>query len=61
MLPEAGMNGQQHDIRLVIGGNRGIDLALVEAQLGKPEVALVMAAQSPGDTALKGNDDEQKP
>ena len=47
MLPEAGMNGQQHDIRLVIGGNRGIGLALVEAQLGKPDVTLVIATHRP--------------
>ena len=42
-----GQNGQPHSHRLVIGGNRGIGLALVEAQLGKPDVSTVIATHRP--------------
>lgn len=43
MPHSAGLNGQASGLRLVIGGNRGIGLALVEAQLGRPEVSRVIA------------------
>jgi len=47
MSHDAGRNGQPSGLRLVIGGNRGIGLALVEAQLGKPEVSGVIATHRP--------------
>jgi len=42
-----GFNGRPQSIRLVIGGNRGIGLALVTAQLNKPEVSRVIATHRP--------------
>jgi len=36
-----------HSLRLVIGGNRGIGLALVEAQLDRPDVSRVIATHRP--------------
>lgn len=47
MPHSAGLNGQLSGLRLVIGGNRGIGLALVEAQLGRPEVSRVIATHRP--------------
>jgi NAD(P)-dependent dehydrogenase (short-subunit alcohol dehydrogenase family) len=41
------LNGHPQSIRLVIGGNRGIGLALVEAQLDKPDVSRVIATHRP--------------
>lgn len=41
------LNGQSHGLRLVIGGNRGIGLALVEAQLGRSDIAKVIATHRP--------------
>jgi len=43
----AGLNGLPHNHRLVIGGNRGIGLALVKAQLGRPDVSRVIATHRP--------------
>lgn len=42
-LPEHGQNG----VRMVVGGNRGIGLALVTAQLANPEVNQVIATYRP--------------
>jgi len=36
-----------HSLRLVIGGNRGIGLALVKAQLDRPDVSRVIATHRP--------------
>lgn len=47
MPPDAGFEAQPQNLRLVIGGNRGIGLALVEAQLEKPEVSRVIATHRP--------------
>jgi len=41
------MNGQPRSLRLVIGGNRGIGLALVKAQLERPAVSTVIATHRP--------------
>jgi len=42
-----GMNGHPRSLRLVIGGSRGIGLALVKAQLERPEVSTVIATHRP--------------
>ena len=47
MQHSSSLNGQPHSHRLVIGGNRGIGLALVEAQLDKPEISTVIATHRP--------------
>jgi len=47
MPPSNGINGHPHSLRLVIGGNRGIGLALVKAQLERPEVSTVIATHRP--------------
>ena len=47
MPHSAALNGHPQSIRLVIGGNRGIGLALVEAQLDKPDVSRVIATHRP--------------
>ena len=47
MPPDAGFEAQPQNLRLVIGGNRGIGLALVEAQLEKPAVSRVIATHRP--------------
>lgn len=39
--------GQPQGLRLVVGGNRGIGLALVEAQLGRSDVSKVIATHRP--------------
>lgn len=41
------VNVKQNRQRLVIGGNRGIGLALVEAQLERPDIANVIATHRP--------------
>jgi len=38
----------QNGVRMVIGGNRGIGLALTRAQLGDPRVSRVIATHRPG-------------
>jgi NAD(P)-dependent dehydrogenase (short-subunit alcohol dehydrogenase family) len=43
MPPETTLNGKTVSTRLVIGGNRGIGLALVKAQLGRADVSKVIA------------------
>jgi NAD(P)-dependent dehydrogenase (short-subunit alcohol dehydrogenase family) len=40
-------NVESTGLRLVVGGNRGIGLALVEAQLGRPQVSKVIATHRP--------------
>jgi len=47
MPPETTLNGKTADNRLVIGGNRGIGLALVQAQLGRPDISRVIATHRP--------------
>jgi NAD(P)-dependent dehydrogenase (short-subunit alcohol dehydrogenase family) len=47
MPHEAGHNGNHSGLRLVIGGNRGIGLALVEAQLGRTGFSKVVATHRP--------------
>ena len=41
------LNGRTASTRLVVGGNRGIGLALVETQLGRPDVSTVIATHRP--------------
>ena len=46
------LNNKAASTRLVVGGNRGIGIALVEAQLGRPGVSTVIATHRPtADTA----------
>ena len=47
MPPDAGFEAQPQNLRLVIGGNRGIGFALVKAQLENPEVSRVIATHRP--------------
>lgn len=55
MPPDAGLNGKAGSTRLVIGGNRGIGLALVQAQLGRPGIAKVLATHRPSADLAKLN------
>jgi NAD(P)-dependent dehydrogenase (short-subunit alcohol dehydrogenase family) len=48
MPPDPVINGHRADVRLVTGANRGIGLALVEAQLGRPGVSQVIATHRKG-------------
>lgn len=41
------LNGKAVNTRLVIGGNRGIGFALVEAQLARPDLSRVIATHRP--------------
>lgn len=47
MPHETDLKGKPANTRLVIGGNRGIGLALVGAQLAKPDISQVIATHRP--------------
>lgn len=53
MPSDRNLEGETSNTRLVIGGNRGIGLALVDAQLGRPDVSRVIAThRTTSDLAL---------
>jgi len=52
-LPVRSVVGEQSGVRMVVGGNRGIGLALVEAQLAMADVNRVIATYRPGSETRK--------
>jgi NAD(P)-dependent dehydrogenase (short-subunit alcohol dehydrogenase family) len=60
MPHNAGLNGKPGNLRLVIGGNRGIGLALVEAQLVRQNISQIIATHRPTADLTKLNELKQR-